>query len=93
MKETNALQAKDSGLGFCICTIPRKHTPKERESNWFEKKNSTKHIPMGGRGSVKGERTRRQHPLQNRVKVPVTITFITTLMATLRENVGNYIQR
>jgi hypothetical protein len=52
---------------------------------------STKKLPRRGR-SGKGEKIRRQHRLHINAKIPATIAIIATMMATLRKNVGNYIQ-
>jgi hypothetical protein len=53
---------------------------------------STRKLPRRGRRSGKGEKIRRQQPLHISAKIPTTIAIIATLMATLRKNVGNYIQ-
>jgi hypothetical protein len=54
---------------------------------------STRNLPRRGRRSGKGEKIRIQQTLHISAKILKTIAIIATLMATLRKNVGNYIQR
>jgi len=63
------------------CIIPRKHRPKKKGQ------------PSGSRRSGKGTKIRRRQPLHISVRILTTITIIATLMATLRKNVANSIQR
>jgi hypothetical protein len=49
-------------------------------------------LPTRGIRSGKGENIRRQQQLHMSANISTTIAIITTLMATPRKNVGNYIQ-
>jgi hypothetical protein len=55
-------------------------------------RNNTKNIPRRGRRSGKGEKIRIQQIVRISAKILATIAIISTLTATLRKDVGNYIQ-